>query len=108
MSESLEQITSKVMRISEIYAQKNNINRDDDWYLLKLTEELGELTQSYLMKTGRGRTKGLGPEKLDQDIADEVSDVLGMLLLFAQHNDIDINAALERKWYQYLPEHPHE
>lgn len=108
MSESLEQITSKVWRISEIYAQNNGIKRDDDWYLLKLSEELGELTQSYLMKTERGRTKGLSIDDIKQDIADEVSDVLGMLLLFAKHNDIDINAALERKWYKYLPEYSDE
>lgn len=108
MSESLEQITSKVWRISEIYAQNNGIKRDDDWYLLKLSEELGELTQSYLMKTERGRTKGLSVDEINQDIADEVSDVLGMLLSFAKHNDIDINAALERKWYKYLPEYSDE
>lgn len=108
MSESLEQITSKVCRISEIYAQNNGIRRDDDWYLLKLSEELGELTQSYLMKTERGRTKGLSIDEINQDIADEVSDVLGMLLLFAKHNGIDISAALERKWYKYLPEYSDE
>jgi NTP pyrophosphatase (non-canonical NTP hydrolase) len=28
--------------------------------------------------------------------------VLGQLLTFALHNDIDLEAALERKWFKYL------
>ena len=35
-----------------------------------------------------------------------VSDVLAMLLLFARNNQIDLDAALERKWFQYLGRTP--
>jgi NTP pyrophosphatase (non-canonical NTP hydrolase) len=28
--------------------------------------------------------------------------VLAMLLLFARNNDIDLDAALQRKWFKYL------
>ena len=33
---------------------------------------------------------------------DEAADVLAMLMLFARNNGIDLDAALERKWFQYL------
>jgi NTP pyrophosphatase (non-canonical NTP hydrolase) len=35
---------------------------------------------------------------MQQDLADETADVLGHLLLFARRNDIDLAAAIERKW----------
>jgi NTP pyrophosphatase (non-canonical NTP hydrolase) len=33
-----------------------------------------------------------------RDLADETADLLGHLLLFAHRNDIDLAAAIERKW----------
>lgn len=31
-----------------------------------------------------------------------LADKLAMLLLFARHNGIDLDAALARKWFKYL------
>lgn len=105
MSETLKEITDKVKRVADTLANKCNITRNDDWYLLKLTEELGELTQNYLTLTGRARDKGLTDAQVKQELATEASDVLGMLLLFCDHNKIDLEQAIGNKWFQYLPEH---
>ena len=51
---------SDVRRISDIYAGKYGIVRDDDWYLLKLQEELGELTAGHLRLSSRGRGEACG------------------------------------------------
>lgn len=107
MSETLKEITDKVKRVADTYADKCNIARNDDWYLLKLTEELGELTQNYLTLTGRARDKGLTNRQVKQELAQEASDVLGMLLLFCDHNQIDLEQAIKDKWFQYLPENRH-
>lgn len=32
-----------------------------------------------------------------------LADVLAMLLLYARQNGIDLDAALARKWFKYLP-----
>ena len=32
----------------------------------------------------------------------EAADLLAFLLLYARHNCIDLDAALERKWFSYL------
>lgn len=48
MSQGLSSLSDLVARVSDAYAQRNGIARDDDWYLLKLHEELGELTAEYL------------------------------------------------------------
>lgn len=83
---------------SRRYAEANGITRDPDWYLLKLHEEVGELTQAWNRHTGRGRPKGRTPEDLSRDLADETADVLGHVLLFAHAHGLDLEAAIERKW----------
>jgi NTP pyrophosphatase (non-canonical NTP hydrolase) len=37
---------------------------------------------------------------------DEAADVLATVLLFAAKNQIDLEAALERKWFKYLGRSP--
>ena len=69
----IKELTKKIVRVSDQYAKACKINRDDDWYILKLQEELGELIQSYLSFTGRGRDRGKSKEE-----------------------------ALKQKWFKYL------
>ncbi len=57
MSRTLAALTPLVAEVSDTYAGRNAIARDDDWYLLKLQEELGELAAEYLKMTSRGRLK---------------------------------------------------
>ena len=103
MSRDLPELTGLVAEVSEIYAARNDIARDADWSVLKLAEELGELTAEYLRLTGRGRRKGADTEAIKEAMADEAADVLATLLLFARENSIDLEAALQRKWFKYLP-----
>src|SRR5690606_21236447 len=107
MSHTLPELTALMAEVSDTYAARNDIARDDDWYLLKLQEELGELTAEYLRTTARGRHKGDDDATIRVKLEDESADVLAMLLLFARNNDIDLDAALERKWFQYLGRSPH-
>lgn len=103
MSRSLSELEGLVARVSDLYAERNGIARDDDWYMLKLQEELGELTAEYLRSSGRGRLKGADATAVRTALEDEAADVLAMVLLFARNNGIDLDAALERKWFKYLP-----
>ena len=98
----LKDIQNKVVKVSDKYAKECNINRDDDWYILKLQEEIGELTQIYLTQSSRGRNRGVVPEQLKKDFANELSDVIGQVLLIANHYNIDIEEALDRKWFRNL------
>lgn len=103
MSRTLDEIGDLVARVSDIYAQRNDIRRDEDWYVLKLAEEVGELTAEYLRSNGRGRLKGASPEAVEEALADETADVLATLLLFARVRGVDLEAALQRKWFNNLP-----
>ncbi len=80
------------------YAAANDVRRDADWFVLKLQEELGELTQVWTKLTGRGRLRGKTEAELKEALADETADVLGHILLFAHAQGIDLDAAIERKW----------
>jgi len=104
MSGGLAALADKLDLVSDIYAERNSIKRDDDWYVLKLQEELGELTAEHLKATGRGRLKGADADAVRTALENEVADVLAMLLLYARHNGIDLDAALARKWFKYLPQ----
>ena len=83
---------------SRRYAASNSLERDPDWFILKLQEELGELTQVWNKMTGRGRKRELTESDLKQALADETADLLGHVLLFANHHQIDLASAIERKW----------
>ena len=89
-------------QVADIYAERFDINRDDLWYLAKISEEAGELTAAYLKNSSRGRVGEKSDEELRQDLAFEAADLMAHLLLFCDHNDIDVEAALERKWFSRL------
>jgi len=93
----LADLQDDVLRISDLYAAEHTIDRDRDWALLKLQEELGELTAEHLRLTGRARGTP-DPEAL----GDEAADVLGMLLLYCDRAGIDLEAAMQRKWLHWL------
>ena len=98
----LRQLTDDVETISQRYAEAFDFDRDDTWFLLKLQEEVGELTQAFLMRKGQARAKGLTPQELDANFRAEVADVLCQLLLLARHHDVDVAAEVERKWLYRL------
>jgi NTP pyrophosphatase (non-canonical NTP hydrolase) len=97
MSLDLKGLQADVLRISDIYAHEHSIVRDRDWALLKLQEELGELTAEHLRVTGRARGSA-DPEKQ----ADEAADVLGMLLIYCEAAGVDLEQAMRRKWLSWL------
>ena len=94
----LQRLADQFETSSSAYAATNDIARDADWFLLKLQEEMGELTQAWNRLTGRGRAKGRSPEEMERDLADETADILGHVLLFARRHEVDLAAAIERKW----------
>lgn len=94
---TLDELTDAVSRVSDIYAREHGIERDRDWAVLKLQEELGELTAEHLRVSGRAR----GAADRDK-LGDEAADVLGMLLIYCRQHDVDLAAALRRKWLRWL------
>ncbi len=102
-STPLANLQERIHAVMEAYKISHpEVIVDKDYFLLKVTEEWGECVQSYLMKTERGRRKGKTDAELQKDLQDEFADVLGFLILFAQHEGIDPEQALNEKWFKYL------
>jgi NTP pyrophosphatase (non-canonical NTP hydrolase) len=94
----IRELTAQVEYVSQGYASRFGIDRDSNWQILKLHEEVGELTQAHLMRQGQARSKGRSSAEIDASFRAEVADVLSHVLLLAHHHNIDIVGEVERKW----------
>ena len=64
--------------------------------MLKLTEEMGELSNEVLTKYGLQRQSKIDAYK-EANLEDELADVIGSALLLAVELDIDIATIMKRK-----------
>jgi len=94
----------EVETVSAFYARRHGISRTDDWFVLKLGEEVGEFTQAYLARAGQARDKGRSIEEREEDFRAELADVLAQVLLIAERFDIDVVEAVDAKWLVWKPE----
>ena len=98
----IKALSADLEKISSTYAKTFGIDQTPEWFLLKLTEELGELVQSYLKYAGQARIDPEMASTLRVNLEDELADVLGMTLLVASHHGIDVEQAITRKWLKHL------
>jgi NTP pyrophosphatase (non-canonical NTP hydrolase) len=94
----LSKLQGKFDAASQAYCEVNGLVRDADWFILKLQEEVGELSQAWNKLSGRGRRHGRSVEELRMNLEDEAADVLGHVFLLAAAEGLDLRAAIERKW----------
>jgi NTP pyrophosphatase (non-canonical NTP hydrolase) len=94
-----KEIQKKVIENAINYCKKYNIEIDEDWALFKLYEEVGELAQSVLIHRKKCRPeKYITKEKSKEELAQELADVLGMIMVNAYLLDIDLEEAITKKW----------
>ena len=94
----LEPFIDRLKAISDRYGRVYGVDRGGDWHLLKVQEEMGELTQAYLAMTGRSRRDA---ENARHEVAMEMVDVICMVMLMARAEGIDLNAAIAEKWLKW-------
>lgn len=97
---SLNALADRLEAISAAYAATYAIDRSGDWFLLKVQEEMGEMTQAWLTKTGRSRRN---EEEGAAHLPTEVADVFCQLLLFARTAGVDLDTAVRNKWLRWEP-----
>ena len=94
-----KEIQKKAIENAINYCKKFNIEIDEDWALFKLYEEVGELAQSVLIHRKKCRPEKYIPkEKSKEELAQELADVLGMIMVNAYLLDIDLEEAIIKKW----------
>jgi NTP pyrophosphatase (non-canonical NTP hydrolase) len=94
----ITELSERLEKLSVRYGEVVGFERNPDWFLLKLQEEMGELTQAYLQHTGRARTKGMTAEQIRETFHQEFADVICQLILLARQHDVDLPREIQRKW----------
>ena len=95
----LKQLQSKASNVFLKNLKRDKIEASQDYLILKLTEELGEFVQSYLIHKKRCRPSKYQPlQKSKRELAKELADVLGLVLVIAKTLKIDVEKALVKKW----------
>ena len=95
----IKDLQNKVTKIFKKNLKRDNIKVSDDYLLLKLSEELGEFVQSYLVHKKRCRPEKYLSSKISKkELSKELSDVLGLVLVIAENLNIDVEEALIKKW----------
>ncbi len=80
------------------YAEKFGIQRDDEFYLFKMQEELGELVRSFLELRGSEKKRKLSEDELKKKFAGDCASLVGNALILAQHFGIDLEKTLKEKF----------
>lgn len=101
---TLQELTHAIEQVSRRYAETNGIQRTEDWAVMKLTEEVGELVRAHLKRTDRARVAEGEVGTLQVEFEHELADVLGQVLVLAALTNVDLSAALERKWLRWHPD----
>ena len=99
----LRVLEADVEAVSVGYAARHGIQRTDEWLVLKLKEEVGELTQAFLARSGQARGKGVEPEALEYAFRAEVADVFAQVLLIAHRFGVDLPKEVDAKWLVWKP-----
>ena len=94
-----KELQKKVVENAIKYGKNYNIKIDEDFALLKLYEEVGELAQAILIHRKKSRPEKHVSEDLSKkEVAKELADVVGMIMVNAHLLDIDLEDAINKKW----------
>lgn len=96
---NIKQLQKQSSKIFLDNLKKDRIKLSDDYLIIKLTEELGEFVQSYLVHKKMCRaTKYISRKKSKIEVAKELSDVLGIVFVLAKRLNVDLEKSLTKKW----------
>lgn len=94
-----KEIEKAVMKTARDYEEKYGLELDKNTILHKLYEELGELSEAYLIANKKSRPeKFISAEVSRKNLSYELADVLGMTILLARAMDIDLEDSINKKW----------
>lgn len=99
---TLDELSAQAVAVGNIYCDRFGIVPDEAFYLGKLSEVLGEVSAAVLRLSHRSRGADTPLAERQAQLADEMADLFGFLLMFAESRGIDLGAALTTKWGRYL------
>lgn len=89
----------KVVANAVRYGKEYGIKIDEDFALLKLYEEVGELAQAILIHRKKSRPEKHTTEEISKrEVAKELADVISLAIVNAHLLGIDVEEAIDKKW----------
>jgi NTP pyrophosphatase (non-canonical NTP hydrolase) len=102
-----QELCKKVLEVYDRYAADNAITVSEDYAILKLVEEVGELAQAVIIQRDLCRTeKRVTRKEGRRAVANELADILGLTILVADRIGVDLQESLEGKWLHFLDDRP--
>jgi NTP pyrophosphatase (non-canonical NTP hydrolase) len=94
-----KEIQEKANNTAIKYGEEYNIKIDENFAILKSQEEFGEFIKSYIIYKKLCRPeKFLATDEAKKELAKEMADVVGTIMLVANLLDIDLEEAIANKW----------
>jgi NTP pyrophosphatase (non-canonical NTP hydrolase) len=96
-----KELQNKVVQNAMDYGKKYNVQIDEEFALLKLYEEVGELAQAVLIHKKKSRPEKFVSEEISKkELANELADIMGLLIVNAHLLGIDMEEAITKKWIE--------
>lgn len=96
---NFKEIQEEIVKNAIEYGRKYRIEIDENFALLKLYEEVGELAQAILIHRKQCRPEKYVSEEISKnEVAKELADVMGMVIVNAHLMRIDLEEAIDKKW----------
>lgn len=96
---NFQELQKRIIDIFQEGVKRDNIKTNDDYFIMKIGEEVGELVQAYLVYKKQCRpAKYLADEEAKKFVAKELSDVLALVFMISNALDINLEEAIEKKW----------
>ena len=96
---NFKEVQDGVVNNALAYGKQYNIEIDEDFALLKLNEEVGELAQAVLIHRKKSRPEKFVSEEVSKrELGKELADVVGMAMVTAHLFGIDLEEAIDKKW----------
>lgn len=94
-----KEIQKGVISNARKYQEKYKVEIDVGFAILKLTEEVGELAEAYLIYEKKSRPeKFVSEEEAKNKVAKEIADVVGVAIILASLLNVDLEKAIDKKW----------
>ncbi len=79
-----KEIQKGILENAKKYQEKYNVDINSSFAMLKLTEEIGELAEAYLIHQKKSRPeKYNSEEEVKKKVAKEIADVIGVAIILA-------------------------
>lgn len=93
------ELQEKIIANAERYSKEHGILIDDNYAIHKLYEEVGEFAQAWLIHNRKCRgSKYVEKEESKKMLAHELADIVGIAVVIAELQKIDLAEAIDQKW----------